>query len=673
MRAVTKLEPSAVLRLSFFIALLLATQLTPTAAGIESGDENPLFSPAAGQRVWPDPTIARTRFVTIHRDLLEGLRVGDAVRFNLFDGVEWTAVFDQVPSNQTGARLWIGHIEGLEHSQITLVEWKEVFAGDITLPGAGYRIRHVGDGIYAIHQVDQSAFPPEAEPVPVRSSPREPEASVVAPSADTGAVIDVLVVYTAEARQAAGGTAEMEALINLAIADANVSYANSLISQRLHLVYTDEVAYSESDLDWYETLDRLRQPADGYLDRVHALRDALCADNVVLIVADGSYCGLAYLMNTVESSFESWAFGLVSHGCAVSSHSFAHELGHNMAANHDWYVNDFTEPFPHNHGYVHVQGGWRTIMSYNAECDVHDVYCERLPYWSNPDVLYGGEPMGVYPGTSTLCVAGDPDHPDCDADNRLVLNSTAATVANFRPSANCGGAGPLLYHGFLADDDEGGSSSGDGDGVVDCGETVELYVELYNYGGQTAPNPSATISAADPVVTWLDNIGSKYPAIPSGDSSLNSDDFDLAVNPDVPNGHLITFSLVITDTAGGSWTDAFDVPVTCCRLPGTPALTAPADGAAIQHPRPTFVWDEAPDASEYGVEIALDPSFADLVVRETVLSPHYTPDSVLDNGTYYWRIAGRNARDGCDIAGTYSEIWSVTIDATKTYLPLIER
>jgi hypothetical protein len=673
MRAITKPELSAVLGLSLFIALLIATQLTPTAAGIENGDENLLFSPAAGQRVWLDPTIVRTRFVTVKRDLLEGLGVGGAVRLNLFDGVAWTAVFDSISTGRSGGRSWIGHVEGIQHSLVTLVEWKGVFAGDIALPGADYQVRHAGDGVYAIHQIDQSAFPPEAEPVAVRPASQGAEDSAAVPAADTGAVIDVLVVYTAEARQAAGGAAEVEALINLAVAEANASYANSLISQRLHLVYMDEVAYSESDLDWYETLDHLRTPADGYLDRVHTLRDTLCADNVVLFLADGSYCGLAYMMTAVESSFESWAFSLVSLGCATGYYSFAHELGHNMAAHHDWYVNGSTEPFPHNHGYVHVEEEWRTIMSYNAECDLYGVYCERLPYWSNPDVLYSGEPMGVHPGTSTLCVEGDPDHPDCDADNRLVLNSTAGTVANFRSSENCAGAGPLLYYSFLADDDDGGGSSGNGDGMLDCGETVELYVELYNYGGQTASSPTATISVSDPVVTWLDNLGSKYPAIPSGASSVNSDDFDLAVDPDVPNGHVITFNLDIADSDGGSWTDSFDVQVTCCRLPGAPALTAPADGATLRYPMPSFVWDEALDASEYGIEIALDPSFVDLVANETVLSPRYRPESVLDNGTYYWRVVGRNGRDGCDVAGAYSETRSVTINATKTYLPLVQR
>ncbi|MCA9254441.1 MAG: hypothetical protein KDA33_02340, partial [Phycisphaerales bacterium] len=46
---------------------------------------------------------------------------------------------------------------------------------------------------------------------------------------DDGTVIDMLVVYTAAARDAAGGTAAIEAKINTAIAQTNASFVNSLI------------------------------------------------------------------------------------------------------------------------------------------------------------------------------------------------------------------------------------------------------------------------------------------------------------------------------------------------------------------------------------------------------------------------------------------------------------
>ena len=69
-------------------------------------------------------------------------------------------------------------------------------------------------------------------------------------TADSGALIDVMVVYTGTARSAQGGTANMENLISLAIAETNTGYLNSGINHRMRLVHTEEVSYSESDFDW---------------------------------------------------------------------------------------------------------------------------------------------------------------------------------------------------------------------------------------------------------------------------------------------------------------------------------------------------------------------------------------------------------------------------------------
>ena len=39
----------------------------------------------------------------------------------------------------------------------------------------------------------------------------------------------------------------------------------------------------------------------------------------------------------------------------------------------------------------YVNGKWRDIMSYQQSCDG----CVRIPYWSNPRVVYKGEPTGT--------------------------------------------------------------------------------------------------------------------------------------------------------------------------------------------------------------------------------------------------------------------------------------
>ena len=654
------------------LALLLTTELAAIATPADIIDRGPLFSPSPGPRPVSDPSIERVRFVMPDLDLLHRITVGEGLELNLFPDLVLRAVVDRIELDPAAALSWIGHIEGIEPSQVTFIEWKGQLAGNVALPDAFYQVRYAGDDIYTVRQLDQSAFPPELEPIPVGhpadSVPRAPGA----PEADDGSTIDVLVVYTEAARLAAGGTAEIETEINLAVAQTNDSYSKSLVNQRLRLVHMEKVALDESDLDWEETLAYLANPVDGILDRAHTLRDAFCADNVVLIVADNQYCGVTNLMDTVSTAFESSAFSLVSFPCAADYYSFGHELGHNMSAHHDWFENDATIPYPENHGYVNLDARWRTIMAYNNECRSHGIDCNRLPYWSNPNISYGGDPMGVPPGTSTACREGDLDHPDCDAQNQLVLNNTAFTVANFRPSASCA-EGPLLFHGYLADDDEGGGSNGNGDNVVDCGETVELYVDLYNYGDDSISGVSATISTTDPGVTWLDNTDSDYPAISSQTAGTNKDDFDLFIDPDLPNGHTIAFDLAITATGGGPWFDSFDLPVTCCSTPGAPILTAPENNALVRNPIPDFRWGETSNSSEYQIEIATDPGFSELFLNETTPFPSYTPNIALQNRTYYWRVAGRNTSDNCDLQGDYSDTRSITIQAKKTYLSLLMR
>ena len=295
-------------------------------------------------------------------------------------------------------------------------------AGKVTLPGAIYQVRgYVGDGVHAIQEIDPSGFPADAEAIPVDIA--DEALTLDAIMADDGSTIDVLVIYTQAARSAAGGTSAMSTVIDLAVSETNDSYANSGVNQRVRLVHAQEVNYSESDFDWVSTLYRLRDPADGYLDDVHALRDTYCADEVVMIVANMGYCGIAFMMDTVSHSFEGWAFSLVSYPCAAGHYTFAHELGHTMGARHDWYVDPTdNRPFSYNHGYVNTTDRWLTIMSYGTECADNGIYCSRLPYWSNPDQTYGGETMGVPEGASNA------------ADNRKTLNSTAYTVSNFRPS-----------------------------------------------------------------------------------------------------------------------------------------------------------------------------------------------------------------------------------------------
>ncbi len=508
-----------------------------------------------------DPTIARSRLVTVKLGLLDGAEVGGQLVLNFFEDASFTAILDRKQAGASGGYTWTGHLEGIPLGNFALAIGGGQMAGNVSTPEGAYAIRYAGNGVHALQQIDQTKLPAEAEPIPVDLPEEAIAAAADQPMPDDGSVIEVMVVWTPAARSAAGGTTAMENLVNLAVAEANQSYLNSGINPQLNLVHMQEVTYTESG-SMATDLTRLQNPADGNIDLIHGLRDTYYADQVAMIVESTEACGIGYLMSTVSTAFETNAFTVVARNCATGYYSYAHELGHNQGARHDWYVDDTTNsPYSYNKGKVYVPGPWRTIMAYNTECADALTYCTRLPYWSNPDVLYGGIPMGVPIGTNTSCIAGVPS-PNCDADNRTTLNNTAWTVANFRDHG-ASAIGPMVYDGHTVDDDNLGNSSGNENGIVDCGETIELYTTLWNQGADTATSVLATISTSDPYVTWLYNTTSSYPDIPGGSTGDNYDDYDFYIDPGTPHGHIINFNLDISAASGGPWSDSFEVPVSC--------------------------------------------------------------------------------------------------------------
>jgi len=230
-----------------------------------------------------------------------------------------------------------------------------------------------------------------------------------------------MVLWTPASRQGAGGTAAIKALIDLAFVETNQSYANSGITHRLRLAHKQEISYTESN-SIFTILNHLENPTDGYIDNIHSLRNTYKADLVSLFVKiSGLYCGLA---NTpLQSFWDQAAFSVIDYSCAVNGHSFAHEIGHNFSAVHDWRT-DSDNPdyiYPYSHGYLHDGAdSWRTIMSYR-KC-TGSGSCTRLNYWSNPDKQYNGIAMGVPEGSAQA------------ADNRKTLNNAAPFVANYRVS-----------------------------------------------------------------------------------------------------------------------------------------------------------------------------------------------------------------------------------------------
>ncbi|MGG2334348.1 M12 family metallo-peptidase, partial [Salmonella enterica] len=76
-----------------------------------------------------------------------------------------------------------------------------------------------------------------------------------------------------------------------------------------------------------------------------------------------AYCGLAWLTPGAASAYSS-----IVRSCAISNLSFPHEIGHNLGARHDRYVDPSSSTTAYNFGYVDTAARVRTIMAYNNAC-----------------------------------------------------------------------------------------------------------------------------------------------------------------------------------------------------------------------------------------------------------------------------------------------------------------
>jgi hypothetical protein len=381
-------------------------------ASAQSAD---LFSPLPADQVRDMPPVqaqridqikqrTTTKAMTLVRAQADALK-GDTTRITLPDAKTLTLAKSSVETRNANQFTWIGNLPNGADQAILVVNDGNI-TGSIQDGGNLYRIEPVGNGVHAIIKVDPSHFPPDHPPtfkeiqkraIPAQDASQGHDAA----NADGPVGIDVLVAYTPAAKSA---VADIDATIQLAVAEANQSYKNSGVNIKLSLVDSFELSYTESGKSYDKIVDDFAANST-----VNTRRNNSGADMAALIVKQSDYCGMAKTIRANASE----AFAAVHYDCATGYYSFAHELGHLQGARHDPNNDSSILPFAYGHGFQHTSSGspWRTIMAYNC-----DGGCSRLQYWSNPNVKYNNIAMGSA----------------ATNNNARVLNETANTVAAFR-------------------------------------------------------------------------------------------------------------------------------------------------------------------------------------------------------------------------------------------------
>ena len=329
---------------------------------------------------------------------------------NLASDVSFKSTWSK-PKKTNNGETWFGRLDDPTESAV-LVYRKGNCTGTIRAKGKLYAIRPIGGGLHAIVEQDESKFPAdhpksydkiEKKAADKRAvPPKKGETKHDAASDANPLVLRLLVAYTPAVD---GVLTDIDALITLAIQETNLSYQESNVNLVAELARAVKVEYKEKGFD--TDLDRLTMNGDGILDQIHGLRDRYKRDIVLPMIKDASACGLARDILADETT----AFAVVHYECATGYYSFGHEIGHLQGARHNPQVDPSATPFAYGHGFFNASDSWRTVMSYNCPGN-----CTRIPYWSNPNVKYGGDEMGTT----------NKHH------NARVLNETAPQVTSFR-------------------------------------------------------------------------------------------------------------------------------------------------------------------------------------------------------------------------------------------------
>ena len=322
-------------------------------------------------------------------------------------------------------------VGGGEGERCNLVVQNGKVTGEVDLESGRYRIQPIGAGAtHAVVEVKTENLPDELAPkVPNEPMPQRAAADVaqcdVKPAAGqqpkTFGPIRIMFLYT---KAVAAGAPNIRGDIELLMQQLRTGFGATRLggnfSVTTELAHAQEINYDEGE-NMEKDLDRLSNPRDTVFKPIHALRDTHKADIVHLMIKakPNNGCGIGWLNLGLRPEH---AFSVSDYQCAMQNFSAVHEIGHNMGMAHDRFVEKDAKPGPDqfNFGFVALERGTRSLMSYNDQCVQQKKNCMRLLQLSSPNIKVGGIQYG-----------NPMNHPQA-AYNVEVLCRNAPAAAKFR-------------------------------------------------------------------------------------------------------------------------------------------------------------------------------------------------------------------------------------------------
>lgn len=364
----------------FLLVITTTTVLGQNSFISESNSENSNFSPNV-EKIALRSTVAKAIKVNVDFEALKSSKIDIKAMGNSI-----SAIGSISELRKSTDFTWKGKNDAGELFVFTVSD--SIINGMFYQGKVMYRLTTIKKD-YILYEVNQKEFPVEKcdfTDANLKQGRQSSSNGLTSSSLDCN--VRVLFVFTQDAIDILGS----ETISNFAqscVDVTNACYLGSSITPRLEVAYVYETNYTENSSNMSQSLYDFTNTTDGNMDEVHVLRNQYAVDLCVLIGDYGDYCGIAWLYANYNYSFS------VNHvECAIDNLTFPHEIGHNFGAYHDPYVTSGNSK-PYGYGYINLVERWRTIMAYNNQCNANGFYCSRIPYFSNPDISYFGNPTGT--------------------------------------------------------------------------------------------------------------------------------------------------------------------------------------------------------------------------------------------------------------------------------------